>query len=389
MRQILILESDEEYAAELASAIRARGEYEPVLAQTVREACLVSANQAPKLAFIPLLDAENIVRSLHSLHPHLPIVVLLPEEDVELPQDLRDVVQEVVVKAEILDALPGLLEGVAHEPEMGPLTGDSEAAPLRRVAAEDDLPALPADLLKWLTKRDSVLAALISDRYGMQEHSGTLDEEQLRVIHERIQETWRSENSALLQFIRLRSRSDDLMLYSRPVGEGRLLTVVGRPDLRLDELREYTGGIVEKLGGKPARIAEQGQEVVDVTTADEEVVEETTDASYALVWRPLRPLPGMWQIALRRVLERIAETRGYELHHVLVDAQLVHIVVTAPAGASSASLVHVFKQRAEEEIRQQFGVDAQLWAKGYYAAEGVEPLSDAELRVFLGSTTPA
>lgn len=396
MRQILILEADEEYAAELASAIRARGEFEPVLAETVREAYLLTASQAPELVFIPLLDAENVIRSLRSLHEQLPIVVLLPEKDAALPDGLSDAVQDVVVKADILDALPDLLDGVMAQPQS--LSGadevevepEAEAAPFHDDAGDDELPAEPADLLKRLAQRDRVLAALLSDRYGMQEHSGTLEEEQLHVIHERIMETWREENSALLQFIRLRSRSDDLMLYSRPVGEGRLLTVAARPDLRLDELREYTTAIVRKLGGKPASLPDGEQGAVEMPAGgDEEIAPEATHASHALVWSPLRPLPGMWQIALRRSLERIAGASGYQLHHLLVDAQLVHIVVTAPAATKSAALVHIFKHGAEEEIQQQFGVDTQLWAKGYYAAEGDEPLSDAELRLFLGSTTPA
>jgi hypothetical protein len=43
----------------------------------------------------------------------------------------------------------------------------------------------------------------------------------------------------------------------------------------------------------------------------------------------------------------------------------------------------LFKSGAEQMIQQEFGVTATLWEVGFLAQETPDPVSDAELRLFL------
>ena len=105
--------------------------------------------------------------------------------------------------------------------------------------------------------------------------------------------------------------------------------------------------------------------------------------SFAIVWRPLKKLPPALEIPLRRALERLAATNGCGLQQVTVQSELIHLVVTCPPGRDSAWAAYLFKNGSEEIIQQEYSVNASLWETGYYATESEQPLSEAELNLFL------
>jgi hypothetical protein len=86
---------------------------------------------------------------------------------------------------------------------------------------------------------------------------------------------------------------------------------------------------------------------------------------------------------VRRALERIAIANACALTYVDVQAQLIHIVVTCPPGRSSGWAVHMLKSGSDEAIRREYGQTRPLWHVGHYARESNDPLSDAELNIFL------
>jgi CheY-like chemotaxis protein len=76
MKRILILEPDEQAAAELSAAVEGRAACEVLLATNVREACLYVAQQPVDVAFVPLAQADDARRALHMLQPELALAAL-------------------------------------------------------------------------------------------------------------------------------------------------------------------------------------------------------------------------------------------------------------------------------------------------------------------------
>ena len=105
--------------------------------------------------------------------------------------------------------------------------------------------------------------------------------------------------------------------------------------------------------------------------------------SYAIVWRPIRPIPKSLHIPLRRAIERLATANACTLGFTSVHEKLIHLVVTCPPGRDSTWAAYLFKNGSEDTIQKEYGVTATLWDTGFYAVESSEPLSEAELNLFL------
>ncbi|MFW6182761.1 MAG: transposase [Chloroflexota bacterium] len=412
MERILILEADQQFAADLARDLRAQYAPETITVATVREACLSLAQQPYDLAFIPHKDLENVIRALHSLQPDLPLIVLVSGEEKPVSRSYPDVIKGALLKRDLERELAPLMYSVqqtlssppsngaaspagesdadvAAEPagkegqEVGLSPGEAAAPIVEAPSEQRPLEVIP--LLQQIAYEEKVLGAMISREDQLLAHNGSLDAEQAEDIRRRVAETWRPTNSALIQFMRLASRSGDLLLFTRPIRGDYLLTVAALPDLPVGQLRRQTDEPLRQLSSVVHGELRAPSQASVVATTRPASSESGDGASYALVWRPRQPMPGMLQIALRRALERIAQANDCQLRHLIVDAELVHIVVRCPEEITAARIAHIFKRDAEEEIQQQFGVPAQLWQKGYYASESDEPLSQVELNLFLSS----
>jgi hypothetical protein len=107
--------------------------------------------------------------------------------------------------------------------------------------------------------------------------------------------------------------------------------------------------------------------------------------SFALIFQPRQPLPRVLQDAVQHALQDVAARAGCTLDHLDVSAELVHIVTGCPGDRGSGWVAQLYKQGVEMRIQDKFGVQAQLWRKGFYATESEQPLSDVELKLFLGA----
>jgi REP element-mobilizing transposase RayT len=86
---------------------------------------------------------------------------------------------------------------------------------------------------------------------------------------------------------------------------------------------------------------------------------------------------------LRRALERIAKANACLLPHFDVTNQYVHLVVNCPPGRNSTWAAHLFKNGSERELQTQFQVRTSFWSPGHYAITSADPLSPAELDLFM------
>ena len=379
MKRILIVEPDEQFATRLFQVLVDVGDFSVSSTPTMREACLVVAQESHDLAFVPVEQGTSLIRSLRSLQRDLRLVVVVPTPDVELPAAFRPVVQGKLARTRVGSDVRTVLERAFGARQLPPVTADRSAAEQEAVDGGLTLP----ELLQSVPLDEEVLTALLSQEEALLAHGGTLDEEQASAIARRLAVTWEPSHTAQIQFIRLRSRTSDLLLYTRPVGKEHLLTLAARPNTLVGKLRRQANSIAAKVGplvngglagapDRPAPVARRpgGQHVPE-------------QRSYAIVWRPRERLNEMLHIPLRRALERIAAANACVLTHLEVEEDLVHVVTACPPGRSSAWAAHIFKQGAEAEIQKQFGMEAPLWEKGYYASESAEPLGQKELNLFL------
>lgn len=382
MKRILIVEPDEQFATRLFEALVDVGDFSVSSAPTMREACLIIAQEPHDLAFVPVEEGTSLIRSLRRVQRDLRLVAMVPDADAVMPTAFRPVVQGTLVRTRVGADVKGVLErafGAKLPPketvDLPVGEGDGEAA--GELTLLESLQSFPL--------ADDVLSALLSQEGVLLAHGGTLNEEQAAAVARRLAETWGPDHTAQIQFIRLPTRTSDLLLYTRLLGNGSLLTLVARPNTLVGKIRREADVILDKVAplvnGGPAG---ERDRTVPVASARDLTDRPTSDQiSYAIVWCPQEPLNEMLQIPLRRALERIAETNACVLTYLNVDADLVHVVAACPPGRSSAWAAHLFKHGAEAEIQKQFGLEAPLWEKGFHATQSAEPLEQKELNLFL------
>ena len=395
MKRILIFDADEEAAAELKSAVEAHGERDVIVAPTLREACLVVTQLAQELAFIPWSEAENASQALLSLQPDLAIVAVVHDAKQESLQPEPEGAYALLTMEEIQENLPDLLGEDAEPAVAETVKEEGESAVATTVVeVERSTPSPPPGMrgfdeaLEGATQHEKVVAVLLTGDDEMLKQVGSLNEDQAHLIASRISETWRPRNTALIQFLRLPSRTADLFLFTRPLHGHYLVTLVAQPGITLGKAREIVDELFRRASVEGGTSPGQGPSD-SVVTAHVARSDPQQKVSYALVWQPRRPLPATIQVAVRQALERIAKANSCALTYIMVEAEVIHIVVSCPSGRNTAWVANLFKKGVEEEVQEQFGVPARLWNKGYYAAHSEEPLSEAELNLFINVRTRA
>lgn len=389
MTRILIFDSDEEAAAELKSAVETHGEHEVLVAPTLREACLVVTQFPHELAFVPRSEAENASQALLSLQPDLAVVAVAFGKEPEQLQPETEGAYAVLTMDEIRENLADLLGEEATTEVTETAMAEEESPPeTTAVGVESSAPS-PLHGLRGLNEaleeaaqRAKILALLLTEDSEVLEQGGSLDEEEARLIASRISETWRPKNSALIQFLRLPSRTSDLLLFTKPLHNEYLVTLVGLPDVGLGQAREIMDELFRRASVE-RRATTAGDLREPVVTAHVVRPDALDKESYALLWQPRKRLPTTLQDAIRKALEPIAEANSCALTYARVEGEVIHIVVSCPSGRNMAWVANIFKRGVEEEIQEQFGIPARLWKKGYYAAHSKAPLSQAELNLFM------
>lgn len=370
-KQILILDPDKAFTVRLAQQIRANGFPSVLAAPTIREARYHQARNNIALAFIPISGDEKVIQALRSRQPNLRIVLMTPSPDNRVPELFSGKVQAVLIKSHLEADLPDVLDRALNQPLI-----KGQTKPLSSPKRPDT--ALLIAILQQANLGHLVQTAVFAQKERVLAHWGQLNDTEVAAIALRVGQEWPDDSrNVRVQFKRLPARSGDRLLYSRCVEGAYLLTLVALPETPLTRLRIEADQIADHLAE-----ALHGRDMFD-TPLKAYTHNKQKNHTFAIVWRPLKKLPPALEIPLRRALERLAATNGCGLQQVAVQPELIHLVVTCPPGRDSAWAAYLFKNGSEEIIQQEYNVNASLWETGYYATESEEPLSEAELNIFL------
>jgi hypothetical protein len=373
MKRILLVEPEEQLAAHLFQLLVRSGDYVVSAAPSQREAALIVAEQPQDLAIVPVDVLPRAISALRSLQPDLRILVLLPPGVDGPPEGIADQIQGVVhrrgLEASLAEAMADALAREMAVPAPTPPHGGAD-------------PEGMAAFLQGAALHEKVLSAMIGRSGELVAHAGTLERTQATEVVEHVAVTWTRGHAVQVQFLRLQSRSSDILLYSRPVTKEYLLTLAARPEAPVGEMRKQAEALATALMpllepvAAEAPVSEPAAEVA----ATDPVVDQV---SYAVVWRSERPLARPLAITVRRVLERLASEHECQLAYVEVTRELVHAVVHCPPETTGGWVAQLLKDGSEAEMQAQSGVATRLWQQGYYAVPAVEPLGDAELSLFV------
>jgi hypothetical protein len=372
---ILILEPDKAFVARLVRALKKLDSFAISVVPTVREALEHLAQQRQDVAFIPVTEDDQLVRSLRDVQPDLRLVLMTPKADFDVPQSYLGKVQGVLIKLFVDIDLPTVIQEALEQPV--PLAKESENEHEAEV-----LPAESAFLLAALERvkpERFVQTAVLAHGTRLLAYWGELNERQAATVALHVGKGWGdAPHTAQVQFMRLPAHAGDMLLYTRSVANGHLLTLVVSPDTTLSKLRAQADTLATSL--KETEGSQNASHTVSTAETDEERGERK---SYALVWRPVKSLPPGLHTPLRLTLKRLAVENACVLKYVTVQPELVHIVVSCPPGRDSAWAAYLFKNGSEEAIQEEYGVTATIWEPGFYAVDSSEPLFDAELNIFM------
>ncbi|MFO7684197.1 MAG: response regulator [Chloroflexota bacterium] len=369
--KILILDPDKEFTVRLAQQLRTLGPYSVIATPNVREARYNLVQYHPDLIFIPVSENDLVIRNLRARQQNLRIVLMTPSPEYRIPELFSGQVQAVLIKSHLEADLPDILHQALHQPLV-----KNQTKPLQPPKRPDT--ALLIAVLQQANLGQLIQTAVFSQEERVVAHWGQLNDTEVAAVSLHVSQEWPTENrNTRIQFYRLPARAGDRLLYSRCVESAFLLTLVALPETPLTRLRVEANQIANHLSE-----AMHGKDMFD-SSVKTYAANRLKNHSFAIVWRPLKKLPPALEIPLRRALERLAATNGCGLQQVAVKPELIHLVVTCPPGRDSAWAAYLFKNGSEEIIQQEFNVRANLWETGYYATESEEPLTEAELNLFM------
>lgn len=377
MKHILILEPDRTFALRLVRALGRMGAYTVSMVPTLKEACLQLVQNDQDLAFVPVEDGAKIIRSLRAVQPNLRVILVTPSGDEEIPLTYSGTVQGVLIKSLVDVELETLVENVARQP----MVQKSETAVPYDPTRSLDTAMLIATLQEAHLGR-LIQTVVFARGSKLLAYWGELNESEAATVAIHVGEGWAANLlPSRLQFIHLPARAGDLLLFTHQVAEEYLVTLVALPEAPLTEVRQQARRMAKKLTAVvEGRVLAQTGLLGNGFGLGQR-------PSCVIVWRPLEPLPSHLRIPLRRAMSRLAVANACVLTHVQVQADLVQLVVTVPPGRDNAWAAYLFKNGSEQTIRQEFEMSGSLWETGFYATESSEPLSEAELSLFLDSSS--
>jgi hypothetical protein len=379
-QDILILESDKEFATQLVQALNSLGSFSISVVPTVKEACMHLLQSPKDLAFVPINEGAKITRSLRAIQPDLRLILITPTADVEIPVTYSGRVQGVLIKPLLDVDLPVIMQEALAQPFFV------------RESAEISLPApgqsfdtaLLISTLHQVVLGHFVKATVLAREHKLLAYWGDLNERECATVALHVGKGW-GDITYLdrLQFLHLPARAGDLLLFTHQMPSHFLLTLVALPETPIGELRrkavELAALLAEVVDG---RIASAGK-TFGFAAREENIHGRVT---YAIVWRPLEPLADALEVPLRQALLRLAGANGCVLNHMTIQPELVHILVTCPPGRDANWIASLFKSGSEQIIQQEYGVVVSLWEAGFYATEAERPLTENELNLFLAHT---
>ncbi|MCB9006711.1 MAG: hypothetical protein H6656_04980 [Ardenticatenaceae bacterium] len=378
IKHILILEPDRTFALRLVHALNRLGDFTVSIVPTLKEACLQLVQIDQDLAFVPVDQGGKIIRSLRAVQPDLRIILVMPSGDNEIPMTYSGNVQGVLIRSLVDVELGTLMENVVRQPVVRTLQDTA--------VTQDAIRSLDTTMLITAlqeTHLGRLLQTIVFARGSkLLAYWGELNEREAATVALHVGEGWSTNTlPSRLQFIHLPARAGDLLLFTQKITEDFLVTIVALPEAPLTEVRQQARRMAKKL------LAVVEGRVLAQTGLLGNGYGAGKRPSYVIVWRPENPLPNQLHIPLRRAISRLAVANACVLTHVQVQADLVQLVVTVPPGRDNAWAAYLFKNGSEQTIQQEFEMGQSLWETGFYAMESSEPLGEAELRLFLDSST--
>ncbi|MCB8976375.1 MAG: hypothetical protein H6657_02995 [Ardenticatenaceae bacterium] len=378
LKHVLVLEPDRPFALRLLRALSRIGNYDISMVPTLKEACLELVQNDQDLAFIPITEGAKIIRSLRAVQPNLRLILVTPSGDDEIPVTYSGNVQGVLIKSLVDVELETLVENVARQP-MVPQRRETAVAP--NLGHSFDTALLIATLQEARLGR--LLQTVVFARGSkLLAYWGELNEREAAAVALHVGNGWVGNSMpSRLQFIHLPARAGDLLLFTHIVADSFLVTIVALPEAPLTEVRQQARRMAKKLTAVvEGRVLAQTGLLGNGFGAGQR-------PSFVIVWRPEEPLPTHLHIPLRRAISRLAVANACVLTHVQVQADLIQLVVTVPPGRDASWAAYLFKNGSEQTIHHEFELHGGLWETGFYATESAEPLSDAELGLFLDSSS--
>lgn len=374
IENILVVEADKSFTDKLTQALKKAGHYNVVTAPDAREASLLLTRQRRDVAFIPLVDGDEIVSSLRLIQPDLRLILLMPTANLTVPDAYAGKIQAILLKSHVDTDLATVLKSAARQPMVIEEDGKPQTAQLPNLETAVILSALQRANLGKL-----VQTVIFAHKTNLLAHWGDLNITQAATVALIAGEKWQaSSHSTVIQFLHLAAKAGDLLLYSHAVAEEYLLTLVALPETPMRELRQQSRALIANL----ERVL-QGETLQDAGVEMATAVTNGQQTSYAIIWRPIRPIPKSLHVPLRRAIERLATANACTLSFINVHEKLIHLVVNCPPERDSTWVAYLFKNGSEDTIQREYGVAATLWDTGFYAIESSEPLSEAELNLFL------
>lgn len=368
MKRVLIIDEDKQFITNLWAALRQLGDYKITTARTLNEACLALIQETQDLAFLPMSEDDRPIRSLLVLQSDLHIVLSTPNATQSTLNDkISSKIKGILPKDRLETALPGILAIIFDQ------TPPAIESPTAHAAIHTGA----------LGPR--VQAALLLQENKLITHWGKLGKSEATLIAQNIAQGWtETDKTSQVQFLRLPEHGHVLLLYTRVIAphqsdhqaKNYLLTLVAAPEVSLSWLRTRADRLVGNLGN-----------VVYTTAVSPPKAPHSTTPSFAVAWQPQEPIPQTELGSIKQILERIAITNACALTYINIQPQLVHIVISCPPGRSSGWTVHTLKSGSEEILQQEYQRTRPLWDVGHYARESTEPLTLAELNIFLRQPT--
>jgi hypothetical protein len=295
-KPLLILEPDAAFAGRLEDALRGIGGFALTTVSTLKEACLQLVEMPFTLAFVPISNGERSIRSLRAVQSDLRIILMTPTVTDSIHEKYAGRIQGLLIKPLLHVELPDLL----RQSFTNPLVEEKgEVEETRGLASMDT-----ADVLAVLrqARLDRLLIAVIfAQGQKIIGFWGELKEPEAAAIALHVGNGWgKNPYPSRVQFFNLPARAGDFLLYTEMVTEEYLITMVALPEAPLNEVRHQTRRVVKKLENLAL-----GRRF-GVTGLIQQFREAGARPSFALVWRPLKPVPHPLLIPLRRAYERLA-----------------------------------------------------------------------------------
>ena len=373
MKRVLVVEFEERFAARLFQVLQDAGEYEVSSARTMREAFLILAQQPQDIAFIPAAEHDNVIRSLRTLRPSLPLIAVTERASEPLPAAFQGEVDAVLGRNE--------LERNSVRAALARATGEGVPDALTAEAGDDtQLPLVTR--LRQACVAEKVLTCLVAEGERVVAHHGTLDEEEVEAVAYITGRSWRNGLTGQMQFVRLPTRLGVLLIYSLPLRGGRRLAVAAQPEMAVSRLRVEGSNVAAAVTSLGANLPEAGAPVVPpLPSKDEESADEQL---FTISWRARSPLPDVLHVPLKRSLKKIAVTHGCTLSTLKIAGDQVYLVIACPPYRDGEWAAELLREGTEQAIQEQFGVSARLWAADYRVRPGRHPLQREPLSLSSG-----